>query len=125
MRGLIKKDRYGLKLIVSILLIAIVLFFAIYFIWSWLQLNDLVIPLAEIMQHDYLSSDNSYILRFVNEKYIVFTTEDNRYIFDYNSIVYKDGIIQLNAENGERFLFAILTDNRIYNNTYNVVLYGL
>lgn len=125
MRGLIKKEHNGLKLIVSILLIAIILFFLIYFVWSWLQLNYLAIPLSDVAANDYLSADNSYILRFVNDRYVVFTTIDNRYIFDYNSINYKDGIIELKNDNNERFLFAMLSDNRIYNNTYNVVLFGI
>lgn len=125
MRGLIKKEHNGLKLITSIFVIVIVLVFVSYFIWSWNQLNDKVISLSNVAEYDYLSADNSYILRFVNEKYIVFSTKDNRYIFDYDSINYKDGIIQLNAASGERFLFAILSDNRIYNNTYNVILFGL
>lgn len=107
---------------VAIILLVLIVAFVIYFIATWCALGTFEVPIEDIKASSYSSLDNTSKLRFVSDKYVVFEVQEERFMFDYETLKYIDGVIILDYED-KQFYFATLSDNRLYNNEFNVMLY--
>lgn len=106
----------------AIVLLVLVIAFVAYFIATWCALGAVEVPIEDIKASSYSSLDNTSKLRFVSDKYVVFEVQEERFMFDYETLKYIDGVIILDYED-KQFYFATLSDNRLYNNEFNVMLY--
>lgn len=107
---------------VAIVLLLLIVAFVVYFIATWCALGAVEVPLDDIEASSYSNLDSTIKLRFIIDKYVVFEVMEERFIFDYETLKYVDGIIILDYED-KQFYFATLSDNRLYNNEFNVMLY--
>lgn len=119
------KDNFKRKALVifSIVFLALVIVFVVYFIFSWCSLGSVDISIEEIKSSSYSTLDTTSRLRFISDKYVVFEVKNERFIFDFETLKYIDGVIILNNDD-KQFYFAALSNNRLYNNEFNVMLYS-
>lgn len=109
-------------LTVAIVLFVLIVAFVIYFIATWCSLGAVEVPLEDIIASSYSNLDSTIKLRFVSDKYVVFEVKEERFVFDYETLKYIDGMIILDYKD-KQFYFATLSENRLYNNEFNVMLY--
>lgn len=107
----------------AIVLLVLIVAFVIYFIATWCALGAVEVPIEYIKASSYSNLDSTIKLRFVSDKYVIFEVKEERFVFDYETLKYIDGIIILDYED-KQFYFATLSDNRLYNNEFNVMLYS-
>lgn len=117
------------KKIITVVLLGIAVLFVCYFIGSCSLISSGgKLNLTQYLQNEYSDIDKKYKLSFDSEKTLVLVCPEN--VFSNNELSYvleieEKGNIFFAKNEEENFVFIPLSEDRIYLQTRNVILYNI
>lgn len=116
------------KKILTVIILIIAVLFVCYFIGSCSLINSGSLKLSNYINNEYSDIDKKYKLTFDSEKTLVLVCPEN--VFSNNELSYvleieEKGNIFFAKNEEENFVFIPLSEDRIYLQTRNVILYNI